>query len=103
MILPGLRALCTISDYLTLIWEQLVQYLTDSFPLSDQPFSRIPEGIGPLLIRKFSSIDCAIHPRHPDDLMHDLYNFLIIQPIGIFPLTPVPTGPSSEPTCKNYL
>ena len=91
------------SHCLTLILTNLVQYLTTSLPLPNQPCSYIPGIINPLLIRKLPSIYCAIHLRRPKDLMHELYNFIIIWVIVIFPLTPISTGPSLELTCNNYL
>ena len=94
MLLSGLGALCTISDYLSLILASLVQYLTKSMHLTDQPSLRIPEGIDPPLNRRFPLIDYALNPRCHDDLMHDLYNLLIIQLIVYFPLTLISTGSS---------
>ena len=55
------------------------------------------------MLRKITFLHCVIHPRSPTDSITDLYNFLIIQLIFIFPLTSISTGPSSELTCNNYL
>ena len=81
----------------------MVQYLTFCLPSSSPCSLRILGLIEPLLIQKIPINDSAFLLRLPDDLIHDMYNFLIVQLIVIFPLTPVSTGPSLEMTCNNYL
>ena len=80
--------------------KQLIKYLTFCLPL---PCLRILWLIEPLLIRKLSINYFEIHKGLLDDIMHDLYIFLIIQLIFIFDLTYVSTGPSLALTCNNYL
>ena len=87
MLFTFLRNLCNISDCLTLIPTRMVWYLTNFLLSVAQPCLRILGGIEPLLIRKFPRIEYAIHLRNLADLMHDLYNFLIIQHIVLFYLT----------------
>ena len=56
-----------------------------------------------LLLKTFFTNEGMIYFRSSSNCMNYLYNFLVIQLIVIYPLTPISTGPSLELTCNNYL
>ena len=90
--LSPLRNLCTLRTIslwscLNLAWNlrKIGQVVNIFLPLLDLPSLHILGIILPLLIRKISINGCTILQGLPDDLMHDLYNFLIVQLIDLFP------------------